>query len=173
MKKILLSFVIAMISMTSIAQLTTKDAFVSFYSKMDDVTAENTSVKSTLDPKTGDISFTVSISAFSFANKTMQEHFNQEGVMNSAEFPIAKYEGTIVNNAEVDYTADGSYDVKVNGTMTIKGVTKEFSATGKIVIEGGKIIAKSSFDLDRFEFGVNAKEKSISKILAINVEAKY
>lgn len=173
MKKIFLTTFGAIIAIASFSQLKAEDVSISFHSEKEDITANNTTVSSTLDTQTGDLSFKVAIDAFAFANKTMQKHFNQEGVMNSAQFPIATFKGQIKNNAEVDYTADGTYSVSVMGTMTIKGASKDFRAKGKIVIKGGKISASSTFELDRFEFGVTGKEKSISQILTITVEADY
>lgn len=157
----------------SFGQLKTSDASITFHSEMDDITAENTTVKSTLDTQNGEITFSVSIDAFAFANKLMQKHFNEEGVMNSAEFPVAKFEGKIINNNEVDYTADGEYNVRVSGKMSIKGVTKEFGTSGMIVIKNGKISAVAQFDLDRFEYGVTGKEQSVSQVLQIEVKANY
>ena len=173
MKKIFLFLAGAAMTLTSFGQLTSNDVFISFYSKKDDITAKNTTVTSTLDQSTGAITFEVKIDAFQFANKTMQKHFNQKGIMNSVEFPIAKFTGQIKNHSSVDYTADGTYDVGVFGDLMIKGVTKEFRAEGKIIVKGGKVSATSNFDLDRFEFGVTGKEGSVSQILAIKVKANY
>ena len=172
MKKILFVFT-TLFSIASFSQLKTDDVFISFHSDKEDITAKNTSVSSTLNMGTGELTFEVKIDAFEFVNATMQKHFNQEGVMNSAEFPIAKFTGKIINNGDIDYTADGKYDVSVSGTMTIKGVSKEFKATGKLVIRDGKITTTSDFELDRFEFGVTGKEQSISQILSIKVKAEY
>lgn len=173
MKKLFSIILVLTLGITSFSQLKSDDVYISFYSKMDDITAKNTTVSSTLNQGTGDITFEVKIDAFSFVNKTMQKHFNQEGVMNSAEFPIAKFEGKIVNHSDVDYTADGTYTVKVSGIMTIKGKAIDFTADGKIIVKNGKVSATSNFDLDRFKFGVTGKEKSVSQILAIKVKASY
>jgi polyisoprenoid-binding protein YceI len=173
MKKIILISLISMFSLGSFGQLKTDNAFISFYSELEDLTVENTTVSSSLDVESGELNFKLKISAFSFLNKTMQKHFNQEGIMNSAEFPIANFSGTIGNNSSVDYTTDGTYEVEVSGKMTIKGVSKEFSTKGKIIVKDGKISAAANFDLNRFDYSVSGKEQSISKILTITVMANY
>ena len=103
----------------------------------------------------------------------MQKHFNDEGVMNSIEFPTANFIGYISNNTDVDYTADGEYNVIVQGKMTIKGVSKDISVKGNIVVANGVISTNSVFSLDRFEYGVDSKEKSVSQILKITVKANF
>lgn len=173
MKNLILLYVFSLLGTAGIAQLKADDVQVSFYSKKEDIAAKNTVVSSTLDVSSGVLTFEVKIDAFEFINKTMQKHFNQEGVMNSTSFPVARFEGKIINNATLDYTANGKYDVTVEGTMTIKGVSKELSVTGQIIIDNGNVTAISSFDLDRFEYGVTAKEQSVSQILLIQVEAQY
>ena len=145
MKKTFSILLTLFFGISSFAQLSSEEVQISFYSKMDDITAKNTTVSSTLDQGTGEITFEVSIDAFEFANKTMQKHFNQEGVMNSAEFPIAKFEGKILNHSDVDYTSDGTYPVKVSGKMTIKGETKDFVAEGEIIIKDRILYTTSNF----------------------------
>lgn len=161
------------ISSISIAQLSTDSGFISFYSETGDITAENEKVSCKLDVNTGEITFLVDINEFQFKNKTMQKHFNQEGVMHSDKFPKASYKGTITNNSSNDYTADGSYSVNVKGKMTIKGVSKDFVASGTINVKEGQITALSEFKLNRFEYGVDGKKNSVSKVLAISVKIKF
>lgn len=171
--KLITTSILAVFLSISFAQLQTKDAYISFFSEKESIKAENSEVEGSLDVSTGELTFTVSIEKFIFPNSMMQKHFNQEGVMNSIEFPKANYVGKIVNNNTVDYTADGEYNVTVKGKMTIKGVSKEFGADGKIVVKNGQISANASFSLDRFEYGVDSKENSVSQILAITVKADF
>jgi polyisoprenoid-binding protein YceI len=154
-------------------ELRSSNTYISFFSEKESIKAENSEVMSSLNVATGEISYTVDISKFIFPSSLMQKHFNQKDVMHSVAFPKAYYEGKITNNGSVDYTTDGEYPVKVNGTMKIKGVSKDFSADGKILIEKGAIIAYSTFSLDRYEYGVDGKSKSVSQILEITVKGKY
>lgn len=173
MNKIITTITAIAMAIGAQAQLTNESGKISFHSEKEDITATNSTFSSTLSMSTGDLTFEVSISDFVFANKTMGKHFNNEGIMNSIAFPSAFFKGKIINNGLVDYTADGTYKISVKGTMTIKGVSKDLTAKGEIKISNGKISASSSFDLDRFEYGVDAKEKSVSKVLSILVEVNY
>jgi polyisoprenoid-binding protein YceI len=103
----------------------------------------------------------------------MQKHFNEADVMNSKEFPLAKFVGEITNNASVDYQKNGDYKVTVKGSLTIKGTTNPIETKGMIKVENGKIYANATFKLDRFLFGVDGKDGSISQILDLTVKAEY
>ena len=153
--------------------LTTKKAFVSFYSEEGEVTAENYSGISDLDTTSGKLLFTFAIQSFMFENATMQKHFNEADVMNSKEFPMAKFVGTITNHASVNYAKNGEYNVNVKGSLTIKGTTNPIETKAVIKIENGKIYANATFTLDRFLYGVEGKEGSISQILDLTVKAEY
>lgn len=174
MKKIFaLLLIVAAGFSASAQQHMTKSAYISFFSEMESITAENFSVLSKLNTETGDLMFSVAIQSFQFKNATMQKHFNQEDVMNSKEFPKAKFIGKIENNEKVDYKKDGEYKVTVSGKLTIKGTTNDITTNGIIKVKEGVIHANATFELDRFEYGVTGKKKSVSQILKLTVKAKY
>lgn len=150
-----------------------KMSFVSFYSELEDVMAENYSGVSELNTQTGRLIFSFAIQSFTFENAVMQKHFNEKDVMNSKEFPKAKFVGTITNNADVNYSKDGEYTVNVTGNMTMKGTSNPITTKAIIKIVNGKIYTSATFKLDRFLYGVNGKEDSISQILDITVKAQY
>src|SRR5687768_16753046 len=152
MKRILF-FTLALSACTLYGQVkTTKNAFVSLYSELEEVTAENYSGVSDLNIETGRLIFSFAIQSFMFENATMQKHFNEADVMNSKEFPLAKFVGEITNNASVDYQKNGDYKVTVKGSLTIKGTTNPIETKGMIKVENGKIYANATFKLDRFLF---------------------
>jgi hypothetical protein len=96
-------FTLALAALSVHAQVkTTKTAFVSFYSELEEVTAENYSGVSDLNVETGRLIFSFAVQSFMFENALMQKHFNEADVMNSKEFPLAKFVGEITNNASVD-----------------------------------------------------------------------
>jgi polyisoprenoid-binding protein YceI len=174
MKRLFLLPVILLAVASLHAQVkTTKTAFVSFYSELEEVTAENYSGVSDLDTATGRLIFSFAIQSFMFENATMQKHFNEVDVMHSKEFPIAKFVGNITNNAAVDYQKNGEYKVNVKGSLTIKGTTNPIETKAMIKVENGKIYANATFKLDRFLYGVNGKDGTISQILDLTVKAEY
>ena len=173
MRLLLISF-FALLTLNVAAQpKLTKTAFVSFYSELEDVTATNYSGTSELNIENGKLLFSFAIQSFYFENSLMQQHFNEADVMNSKEFPRAKFVGEITNNTAINYSVNGEYYVKVKGQLTIKGKTNPIELKATIKITNGKIEANAGFKIDRYLFGVDGKEGSISQILEIKVKAIY
>jgi hypothetical protein len=124
----------------------TGEGTLTFYSHtvIEDITAENKEVAGVLDAGTGDVAVVVKMTAFRFEKKLMQEHFN-ENYVESEKFPRSTFNGTVVNNKEVDYTKQGSYPVKVEGELTIHGVTRKISAGGTLEVGKTDITARTTF----------------------------
>ena len=154
----------------------TKTGKIDFFSKasLEDIEAKNKTVTAVIDSKTGAIQFAVQMKGFEFEKKLMQEHFN-ENYVESDKFPKAEFKGTITNNAEIDYTKDGSYTAKVKGKLTIHGVTKDVESSGTIKVEDGKLDSKSSFNILLSDYDIKipsvVKDK-ISNNIKISVECK-
>lgn len=110
------------------------------------IEAVNRTVTCVLDAASGNIQFAVLVKGFTFERALMQEHFN-ENYLESDKFPKAEFKGLISNNTSINYTKDGSYSVTVKGKLTIHGETKDTEATGKLLIQGGKITATAGFTI--------------------------
>ena len=123
----------------------TKNGNVSFFSKtvLENIDAENNQVISVLNIQTGTLQFSLLNNAFHFPKAKMETDFNED-YMESDKYPRSTFKGTITNPADINFTKDGSYPVKVNGDLTIHGVTKNISTPGTITIKDGNISATSS-----------------------------
>ena len=102
----------------------------------------------------------------------MQEHFN-ENYVESERFPKATFNGRIVNNSEVDYSADGVTEVRVEGDMTIHGKTVKISTVGTIEVISGDIIARTKFLLNPEDYDIKIPKvvrRNIAERLEITVE---
>lgn len=150
MKKILIFASLLLISMPCLVSAQgkyfTREGRIQFNSKstVEKIEGVNKKVTSIIDTQTGQIEFSVLMKAFEFEKALMQEHFN-ENYVESDKFPKANFKGTIANNSEIKWTTDGTYPAKVQGKMTIHGVTKDVTADGSIEVKGGKVIANSKF----------------------------
>ena len=124
----------------------TKNGNVSFFSKtvLENIDAENNQVISVLNIQTGTLQFSLLNNAFHFPKAKMETDFNED-YMESDKYPRSTFKGTITNPGDINFTKDGSYPVKVNGDLTIHGVTKNISAPGTIAIKDGNISATSTF----------------------------
>ena len=106
----------------------------------------NNEVANILDANTGDIIFQVPIKSFKFEKELMQEHFN-ENYLESDKYPKAEFKGNITNHADVNFSKDGTYNVKVAGKLNVHNVTKDILVPGTITVKGNTITAKTQFSI--------------------------
>jgi polyisoprenoid-binding protein YceI len=180
MKKITLLLALVITAGSLFAQKkTTSSATVSFDAttpKDELPKADNKTVIGSLDTKTGAIAFEAAVKNFSFANPKMQEHFNGANWMNSDQFPKFTYTGTLEKLNKIKFTKDGVYKTKVNGDMTIKGITKKVKADGTITVVGGKITIASSFTIKLSDFNITGQPidaGKVSKEPKVTVSAEF
>lgn len=160
-------------------KLITKAAHINFFSHtaVEDITANNYKVVSTLETTTGDVVFSVPMQSFEFEKALMQEHFNGKDFLNTKEFPKAKFEGKITNIGDVDFSKDGVYEANVSGNLTIKDATKPINEKGTITIKGGVVNAKTKFKLVLADYGITFKKgkpsTNIAKEIEVTLNADY
>ena len=149
----------------------TKTGKVSFYSKatLENIEAHNRSVTCVLDAKSGSVQFSVPMKGFEFEKALMQEHFN-ENYLETTKYPKAEFKGQIVNNSDIDYTKDGSYNAKVKGKLTVHGETKDVESDAKVTVKGGKVQAESDFNVVLADYKIkNDKLNNISNTIRVSV----
>jgi len=155
----------------------TKNGFIGFYSHtpMEDIKAENNQVAAVLDAGTGEMVFQVLIKSFHFEKALMEEHFN-ENYMESEKYPKSTFKGKITNLSSVDFSKNGTYDVTVEGDLTLRNVTNKVNARGTIEVITGGINANSKFNIAPEDYKIEipgvVREK-ISKDLEVTVSMKY
>jgi polyisoprenoid-binding protein YceI len=174
--KMLLSLGMICISILGAAQgkFYTKTGKISFYSatSLENIEAINKSAIALLDTKTGDIQLSVQMKGFEFKKALMQEHFNSEYI-ESDKFPKAVFKGTVVNNAAINYAADGSYPAKVKGQLTLHGQSKDVEANGSIVVKGCKVSIAAVFAVvvDDFKISIPRMYRdNIAKSVRVTID---
>jgi polyisoprenoid-binding protein YceI len=168
MKKIILSLMIVTASMMAFAQKkTSTSATVAFdaTTAIDNLArAENKTAIAAIDPSKNTVQFEAVIKNFNFSNPKIQEHFNQTSWMNSDEFPKATFSGAITNPTAVNYNKDGTYNVTVEGDLTIKGKTQKVKTPATIVVEGKTLKTNASFNIKLADFGVEGQPVTAGKV---------
>ncbi|GIV25582.1 MAG: hypothetical protein KatS3mg026_1274 [Bacteroidia bacterium] len=117
--------------------------YLRFYSDapLEKITAENTrGVYSFLDLATDSVFVRIKIRGFSFPNKLMEEHFN-ENYLESEKYPYAYFRGKLV--APVPYPTPGTYAVSAKGLLQIHGVAQERVLSGVFEIQPNGIVLLS------------------------------
>lgn len=169
MKKVF--FVLSMLFIATITnaqdKFFTKTGKVSFDATAtkspENITGVNKSTTMVLDTKDGNMQFLILMKGFEFERALMQEHFH-ENYVETSKFPKADFKGSITNNATVNYTKDGVYNVTVKGKLTIHGVTKDVETTGKITVKGGKISAFANFSILLADYNVSIPSLVADKV---------
>ena len=168
MKRIILSVVIATISMITFGQKkTTTSATIAFDAStaIDNLPkAENKTAIAAVDTEKNTIQFEASIKNFAFSNPKIQEHFNEKNWMNSAEFPKATFNGVITNPSAINFKKDGTYTVNVEGDLTLKGETRKVTTPATIVISGKTIKANATFSIKLEEYYIEGSAINAGKV---------
>ena len=175
MKRTLFSLFLATMSMISFAQKkTTTSAVVAFdaTTAIDALPkAENKTVVAALDTKTGSLAFEATVKNFAFSNPMIQDHFNGDKWLNSAEYPTFTYKGKITNLSDINFSKDGTYSAKTEGTLKVRGTEKKIEVPATIVVSSGAISATSDFSIKLSDYSISgapidggkvAKEPKIS-----------
>ena len=155
----------------------TKNGHVSFFSKtiLENIHADNNQVISVLNTDSGSLQFSLLNTAFHFPKAKMEADFNEE-YMESSKYPKSTFKGTIENIDNIDFSKDGTWNIKVTGDLIIHGVTKNVTVPGKIGIKNGTISADASFKALLKDYNIKVPSivsNKISESIDITVECLY
>ena len=161
MKKIIFFLLLICLQKQGFTQETiysTKSGTISFFSStpLEKIEAFNKQVTCKLSGSSGQIVFLLLIKGFKFDNALMQEHFN-ENYMESSKFPKADFKGVVNNINEINLSKEGSYNVMVEGNLTIHGITKKITIAATLVVNNGKVSAQTKFNIKVKDFGITGK----------------
>jgi polyisoprenoid-binding protein YceI len=135
---------------------------------VEDIRAASLKGAAVLVAKTGELVAQLPIKSLEFDRKLMQEHFN-ENYMESDKYPLARFKGTI--DPGVDVTKDGEYNVTVNGILSVHGVDKQRSITGKIIVKDGTLQIQTTFKVTCADHKIKIPTLIITKVAEV-IEVK-
>ncbi|MEO8591112.1 MAG: YceI family protein [Flavobacteriales bacterium] len=172
--------VAALLPLATIAQdrYATRTGHITFTSEtpVELIVGENNKVTSVFDATSGAIQFDVLIKAFEFEKALLQEHFN-ENYMESNTFPKASFKGKMTGVTAEQLKTAGTYEVLVEGELTIHGVMKPVKAKGTLVVDAaGGIKASSDFTVKPEDHGItipSVVRKSIAEEVQVKVRLDY
>ncbi|MCY7349469.1 MAG: YceI family protein [Cytophagaceae bacterium] len=167
MKTIVTLFALSLLAGRATAQLfTAQTTETSFFSKapLEDISAINRKIGVVMNTSTGDIAVKMQMTDFSFPNKLMQEHFN-ENYLESDKYPTATFRGKI--QELIDFTKPGSYPVTVKGTFDLHGVKKERTLPGTVTVQAGKIALTSEFTVALADHRIEIPKLVFQKIAEV------
>lgn len=135
------------------------------------IKASSNEMKGRFDVPKKLFAFSIKITSFTGFNSPLQrEHFN-ENYMESVQYPNASFSGRIIE--DIDFSKDGTYEVRAKGNLTIHGVTQERIIKSDLVIKDGKINVKAHFTVLLAEHNILIPKVVHEKLASeINVEVK-
>lgn len=138
--------------------------------------AENKTVIAAVDTKTGSVQFEANVKNFAFTNPTIQGHFNGERWMNSDTYPAFTFSGNIVNLSDVNFEKNGTYNIQVEGVLSVKGKEQKLKVPATVIIKDGSIAASSDFSIRLADFditGGSIDSGKIAKEPKVTVNAEF
>jgi hypothetical protein len=142
--------------LTSTAQAQSKyiarQGQVSFYSytSVENIEATNNQAFSILEGREGTLAISMLMKAFVFEKALMEEHFN-ESYIESDIYPKSSFEGKIL---DFDPSFSAEQTKRIQGKITIHGVTKDIELKAKILREDDLLFVSGDFQLQVADFKV-------------------
>ncbi|MCG7856545.1 YceI family protein [Flavihumibacter sediminis] len=154
-------------------KLITRTASISFYSDapLEKIRATNRQGVCLLDINTNTIEAAVLMRGFEFRKALMQEHFN-ENYVESHRFPKAQFKG-MISSGPPQWTTDGSYDVLLEGNLTIHGETRPVSIPASFRVNKGIVSALAEFTINVDDYKIRIPAlvaDNINKKIRINID---
>jgi polyisoprenoid-binding protein YceI len=132
---------------------------------MEDIEATSNKTACVLDPQNRKIEAKVDMKTFEFRRKKMQDDFNEDYI-ESDKFPYATFTALIVS--KIDFSKDGTFDVKLRGTLDMHGVKREEEIMGKLTIKGGQPVnATAKFEIPLVNYHIKIPTIVVVKIAEV------
>ena len=139
------------------------------------IKAVNKKVASILNTETGDVVVSTLVRSFKFHEALVEEHFN-ENYMESHKFSKAIFKGKITNFSTVNLKKDGTYDIIIEGKLTIHGETNYVKENGSITIKDGNISAITQFNVSLAKYKIEVEKSykdAIKDDILLNIHFDY
>ncbi len=137
------------------------------------IEAHSTQLNGTIDPQQKIFSFRLDISSFAGFNSSLQQDHFIENYMESERFPDARFTGKIIE--DVDFSADGLYQVRAKGKLELHGVAREriIKSTVRVVGDQLHLLAQFSVLLSEHDIVVpKIVNQKIAGEIVIDIEAQ-
>lgn len=173
MKNIIL-LILLLYSQWGIAQkYKSSNGSIKFYSEelLEDITAINNEVKSIFDAETGNLVFSVAISAFEFDKSLMKEHFNEK-YLESNKYPKATFQGN-VTGFKIDQK---NPLVWAKGVLDIHGQKQKITQNGSLDFAKDKVVIHSFFVLKLVDYDITIPSlmfQNIAEEIEVTVDIEY
>jgi hypothetical protein len=131
------------------------------------IKASSGKLQGIIDPGTNQFAFSVVVQSFKGFNSELQrEHFNEK-YMESDKYPKITFSGKIIE--QIDYTTDGTYDVRAKGDLDIHGQKQTRIIKSKIEISDGVLIIIADFKIPLADHNISIP-RIVNQKIATEIE---
>lgn len=147
-KYLLLVFLMGSMLGSNAQKFITKTGVIEINSKalVYTIKGANNKVASILDTEVGEIFVSTLIRSFKFEEAIVEEKFN-DTYMEPDKHPQSTFQGKITDYRKIDFSNNGSYDIMIEGKLTIHGITNYIKERGKLIVEDGFIRASTEISI--------------------------
>lgn len=153
-----------------------ENGIISFVSDapLEKITARTEQLRGLIEPSKKTFAFSVPVTSFEGFNSELQrEHFN-ENYMESNIHPQATFTGKIVE--DVDFSKEGSHQVRAKGELNLHGVKKERIIGATIQVKENSFTVTSDFKvlLNDHKIAIpRIVHQKISEEINVKIEARF
>jgi hypothetical protein len=134
------------------------------------IKASSNKVQGLIDPASNTFAFSVDAISFEGFNSRLQrDHFNEK-YMESDRFPKARFSGKIIE--PIDFSIDGSYDVRAKGDLEIHGQKQTRIIKAKVTIASGILSIESRFVVPLADHNISIPA-IVSQKIATEIEVEF
>ncbi|HMC97820.1 MAG TPA: YceI family protein [Flavobacteriales bacterium] len=155
----------------------TRAGSVTFFSStpVEDIEAANNAAACVFDVSSGAVEVSMLMRGFTFKKAKMQEDFNEDFV-ESATYPKCLLKGTVSGLDTKHLKQAGTYPVKVEGDLTLHGVTQHVALDAEITVEeAGGLLVASDFIIKPEDYKINVPalvREKIAREIQVKVRMK-
>jgi polyisoprenoid-binding protein YceI len=131
------------------------------------IQASSSQLKGIIDSSSNQFAFRVNIVSFQGFNSSLQrDHFN-ENYLETEKYPTASFTGKIIE--QIDWSVDGTYDVRAKGELEIHGQKQTRIIKSKVTIRHGKLDIESAFVVPLADHNISIP-RIVSQKIATEIE---
>jgi len=133
------------------------------------IKASSGKLQGIIDPGTNQFAFSIVVQSFVGFNSDLQrEHFNEK-YMESEKYPKITFSGKIIE--KIDYTTDGSYEVRAKGDLDIHGQKQTRIIKSKIEIVDGVLTIVADFKVPLADHNISIP-RIVNQKIATEIEVR-
>lgn len=139
------SFIFCSLQLQAQKKFSTEKGEINFVSnaELELIKATSNKLQGIIDPATNQFAFSLAVQSFVGFNSALQrEHFNEK-YLESEKYPRMSFTGKIIE--QVDFTTDGSYEVRAKGDLDVHGQKQTRIIKSRIRITNGVLSIEADF----------------------------